>query len=179
MALELRQAPPSALADAPRGIAPAATADTSGIAAPDLLDGSEFEVWRPLLLRLDGAGPAIQDIGDLVDRAAMLWMRPGFDTFISLPRLRFTPFPYQLKAAETALRRMRGRVLLADEVGLGKTIEAGLVLSELRLRGLARRALVLAPPGLVGQWQEELTQKFGLPAVLAGDRRRGAGRDRA
>jgi SNF2 family DNA or RNA helicase len=179
MALEMRQVLPTALPDARRGPAPAATADMGGIAASDLEDGSEFQAWRPLLVRLGGAGPATQDVGDLVDRAAMLWMRPGFDTFISLPRLRFTPFPYQLRAAETALRRMRGRVLLADEVGLGKTIEAGLVLSELRLRGLARRTLVLAPPGLVGQWQEELTQKFGMPAVLAGDPRRGAGKDRA
>ena len=99
MALETRQALPTAHADARRGTAPAATADMSVIAASDLEDGSEFEAWRPLLLRLGGAGPATQEVGDLVDQAATLWMRPGFDTFISLPRLRFTPFPYQLKAA--------------------------------------------------------------------------------
>ena len=51
---------------------------------------------------------------------------------------------------QTVLRRMRGRAILADEVGLGKTIEAGLVLSELRMRGLADRALVITPAGLVG-----------------------------
>jgi len=51
---------------------------------------------------------------------------------------------------------MAGRAILADEVGLGKTIEAGIIMSELRLRGLARRVLVLAPTGLVGQWGEEL-----------------------
>ena len=63
--------------------------------------------------------------------------------------LGFEPFDYQLQTARSALRRMRGRAILADEVGLGKTIEAGLILSELRLRGLAERTLVLTPAGLV------------------------------
>jgi SNF2 family DNA or RNA helicase len=58
-------------------------------------------------------------------------------------------------------------VILADEVGLGKTIEAGLVLSELRMRGLADRALVVTPAGLVGQWGEELERKFALPTTVA------------
>src|SRR5260370_40927136 len=62
---------------------------------------------------------------------------------------------------------MQGRAVLGDGVGLGKTIEAGLVLSELRLRGLATRALVLAPAGLVGQWCEELERKFALPCAVA------------
>jgi SNF2 family DNA or RNA helicase len=83
-----------------------------------------------------------------------VWARPGFETLVSLPRLRFEPFGYQLQAAGTALRAMRGRAILADEVGLGKTIEAGLVASELRLRGLAARALILVPVGLVKQWRQ-------------------------
>ena len=61
---------------------------------------------------------------------------------------------------------MRGRAILADEVGLGKTIEAGLVLSELRMRGLAERTLVLTPAGLVEQWREELERKFSLPTAI-------------
>jgi SNF2 family DNA or RNA helicase len=69
---------------------------------------------------------------------------------------------------------MRGRAILADEVGLGKTIEAGLVASELRLRGLAARTLILVPVGLVEQWQQELDRKFGLPTVLAQDAALGA-----
>src|SRR6266700_853559 len=73
------------------------------------------------------------------------------------------------QAAGTALRAMRGRAILADEVGLGKTIEAGLVTSELRLRGLTARTLILVPVGLVEQWQQELDRKFGLPSVLAQD----------
>ncbi len=65
---------------------------------------------------------------------------------------------------------MRGRALLADEVGLGKTIEAGLILKEYVLRGLVRRALVLAPVSLLTQWREELT-----PQVRASLRGAGAG----
>jgi len=103
----------------------------------------------------------------LVDQALAVWARPGFETFMCLPRLRFEPFPYQLEAAERVLRHMQGRAILADEVGLGKTIEAGIVLSELRLRGLGGRVLVIAPAGLVGQWCEELERKFALPCVIA------------
>lgn len=105
----------------------------------------------------------------LVDAALEVWSRPGFDTLVSLGRVRFDPFEHQIATVSTVLRRMRGRAILADEVGLGKTIEAALVLSELRARGMANRALVVAPTGLVGQWQEELDRKFALPSrVLTG-----------
>jgi SNF2 family DNA or RNA helicase len=93
-------------------------------------------------------------------------LTPGFDELVSLPFLReVTPYEHQLAAVKTALNRMRGRALLADEVGLGKTVEAGIVLSELLHRRLARRVLVLVPPGLVTQWQEELRRKFRLDFV--------------
>jgi SNF2 family DNA or RNA helicase len=67
-----------------------------------------------------------------------------------------------VKTAQTALRRFRGRGLLCDEVGLGKTIEAGLVLKEYLMRGLVSRVLILTPPALVEQWREELATKFRL-----------------
>ena len=54
---------------------------------------------------------------------------------------------------------------LADEVGLGKTIEAGLILKEYLIRGLIRKVLILVPASLVLQWVRELNQKFGIPAV--------------
>ena len=119
---------------------------------------------------LDGlrCGPVLDpEVSLLVEEAVSVWSRPGFESLVSLPRLRFTPFDHQLDTARTVLRQMHGRAILADEVGLGKTIEAGLVLSELRLRGLADRALVLAPPGLVEQWREELDCKFALPSIMA------------
>lgn len=125
--------------------------------------------YEPLLDQIHRATAVDPRVSALVDAAVEVWSRPGFDTFLSLARLRFEPFDYQLQAAQTVLRRMRGRAILADEVGLGKTIEAGLALSELRMRGLADRALVITPAGLVEQWREELEHKFALPtAVLRG-----------
>jgi SNF2 family DNA or RNA helicase len=86
----------------------------------------------------------------------------GFDELLALEAIGFQPFDYQVRAARTALRRLRGRGLLADEVGLGKTIEAGLVLKEYLLRQMVSQVLILTPPGLVEQWQEELAVKFDL-----------------
>ena len=62
--------------------------------------------------------------------------------------------------AQRVLRDMGGRAILADEVGLGKTIEASIIYKELAIRGLARRVLILTPASLVGQWQGELEEKF-------------------
>ena len=71
-----------------------------------------------------------------------------------------TPLPHQLYALQRATRGDRVRYLLADEVGLGKTIEAGLVVRELKLRGLVKRVLVVAPKGLTTQWQAEMRVHF-------------------
>lgn len=87
----------------------------------------------------------------------------GFDDLLALDLIGFTPFDYQIRAARTVLRRFRGRGLLSDEVGLGKTIEAGLVLKEYLVRRMVQRVLILTPPGLVEQWREELATKFNIP----------------
>ncbi len=137
---------------------------------PPPLDPALLALYGPLLERLTAAPAIGEERSALVDEALAVWARPGFETFMCAARLRFEPFPHQLEAAGRVLRHMQGRAILADEVGLGKTIEAGIVLSELRLRGLAGRVLVLAPPGLVGQWREELERKFALPCTLAGAR---------
>ncbi|NRS47325.1 DEAD/DEAH box helicase [Brevibacillus sp. HB2.2] len=76
-----------------------------------------------------------------------------------------SPFPHQLETAKRVLLEMRGRAILADEVGLGKTIEAGLIMKEYMVRGLAKKILVLVPASLVIQWTKELHQKFGIAAV--------------
>ena len=70
------------------------------------------------------------------------------------------PLPHQVHALSRAVHGDRMRYLLADEVGLGKTIEAGLVMRELKLRGLVRRTLVVAPKGLATQWVAEMDQHF-------------------
>ena len=73
--------------------------------------------------------------------------------------------PYQLETALTVIERMSGRAILADEVGLGKTIEACLVLKEYMIRGLISKALILVPSSLVNQWIRELKSKFYIDAV--------------
>ncbi len=76
------------------------------------------------------------------------------------------PWPHQTAVAQQVVRSYPARYLFCDEVGLGKTIEAGLVLRELWLRGLVKRALILAPKSVLRQWQEEFHEKFALEAPL-------------
>lgn len=71
------------------------------------------------------------------------------------------PLPHQMRALSRAISHDRVRYLLADEVGLGKTIEAGLIMRELKLRGMVKRTLVIAPKGLVNQWVSEMRFHFG------------------
>ena len=70
------------------------------------------------------------------------------------------PLPHQIRALSRAISGDRVRYLLADEVGLGKTIEAGLIIRELKLRGLVKRVLVIAPKGLLTQWVAEMSTHF-------------------
>jgi SNF2 family DNA or RNA helicase len=90
----------------------------------------------------------------------------GFDELISLEQLSFTPFDYQMHAAQIMLRRFRGRGMFCDEVGLGKTIEAGLVIKEYLSRNIVQRLMVVTPASLVEQWREELAVKFGLTGFV-------------
>jgi SNF2 family DNA or RNA helicase len=107
---------------------------------------------------------------DLALRAARLANHAGFDQLICLPLVRdMELLEHQIRTAKTVLRRCRGRAMLCDEVGLGKTIEAGLILSELHLRGLARSILVLVPPSLVEQWRGEMRRKFALEFISHDD----------
>lgn len=130
------------------------------------------------LLYGQGVRQARLDEFELSLRAARLATHGGFDQLLSLPLVRdMELLEHQLRTAKTVLRRMRGRAMLCDEVGLGKTVEAGLVLSELALRGLAHSVLVLVPPSLIEQWQGELRRKFSLDFITHDDeafRARGA-----
>ena len=126
----------------------------------------------PLTFRLDSA-PLIASLGrapeiegrdfHLRERLAYLSLVQGFDELMCFPHLvGVEPLWHQIETVRKVLKQFRGRVLLADEVGLGKTIEAAMVLKEYALRGMAARALVLTPASLVGQWREELQTKFNL-----------------
>ncbi|MDB5388986.1 MAG: Superfamily or helicase, family [Planctomycetaceae bacterium] len=99
---------------------------------------------------------------------ASLKLLRDFDQLLCLEGLHGVEhLPHQIETVRKVLRHFRGRVLLADEVGLGKTIEACLLLREYLLRGLARRVLILVPAPLVSQWEEELRLKFGLEFTVA------------
>ncbi len=92
----------------------------------------------------------------------------GTDRLVSLNSLRGVErFPHQIRACLKVMRHLNGRAILADEVGLGKTIEAGIVLKEYLLRGAVRTALVLVPASLCEQWRAELWEKFELDFVVS------------
>jgi SNF2 family DNA or RNA helicase len=102
----------------------------------------------------------------LASEAEQASMIGSFDELQCLPHIRqLKPLTHQIDTAKKVLYEMRGRAILADEVGLGKTIEAGLIIKEYLIRGLVRKVLILVPASLVLQWVRELNQKFGIPAV--------------
>lgn len=84
-------------------------------------------------------------------------------TLTYLPHVQF--LDHQIEAAKTVMEEMNGRAILADEVGLGKTIEAGLILKEYMTRGLVKKVLLLVPATLVHQWIKELQEKFYIQAA--------------
>ena len=92
--------------------------------------------------------------------AADLWARNRHDDLVSLSHARVDLEAYQVSVVHRVVMNYPHRFLLCDEVGLGKTIEAGMIIKELRARGLARRVLILAPAGIQRQWQFELKTKF-------------------
>jgi SNF2 family DNA or RNA helicase len=93
-----------------------------------------------------------------------------FDELLCLDTLtHIERYWYQIETVKKVLKHFRGRVLLSDEVGLGKTIEAGMLIKEYRLRGLVKKALVLTPPALVSQWRGEMREKFGMEFITSDD----------
>jgi hypothetical protein len=109
----------------------------------------------------------LTDLGGyrLREQAALWWVSNQSDDLLCLPHCRIEHLDYQIRTALRVLGPLRGRALLSDEVGLGKTIEAGLVIKELMTRGMIQRFLVLTVPSLVDQWEEELNEKFSLAAI--------------
>lgn len=136
------------------------------------LGGTEDEATG-IFLPLEAVAPAVfpppsaEDIGEhhsarLLRDALRLGFRSTAGPFRSFGNLAVDPRPYQLVPLLMALRLDPVRLLIADDVGIGKTIEAGLVLRELLDRGEMQRFAVLCPPHLVEQWQNELREKFHL-----------------
>ncbi|HEX8729497.1 MAG TPA: DEAD/DEAH box helicase, partial [Ktedonobacterales bacterium] len=142
------------------------------------LGGADDEVTG-IYLPLEGAGvqparfslPDVSRPGDyrssrLLRDAVRLGFRSSAGPFRSFARLGLEPRPYQLVPLLMALKLDPVRMLIADDVGIGKTIEAGLVARELMDRGEAQRLAVLCPPQLAEQWQAELREKFHIDAEL-------------
>src|SRR6266704_1288184 len=93
--------------------------------------------------------------------AARLGLAYEYDPYFSLSIARVDPLPHQLEAVyEYFMKLPRIRFLLADDPGAGKTIMAGLLLKELKIRGLVKRTLIVAPANLTFQWQREMQDKF-------------------
>ncbi|KAA8754651.1 MULTISPECIES: DEAD/DEAH box helicase [Paenibacillus] len=129
----------------------------------------EFDrTWiNQLESRLDKGGPwgdyRLFQLGIQAEETNLI---PNFDEIQCLKHLQgLTPLPHQMDTARRVLFEMSGRAILADEVGLGKTIEAGLILKEYMVRGLVSKVLILVPASLVLQWVRELNSKFGIPAI--------------
>ncbi|MDQ0260457.1 superfamily II DNA or RNA helicase [Sinomonas atrocyanea] len=115
--------------------------------------------------------PSADDLGDyrsarLLRDALRIGFRSSGGPFRSLAGLSVSPRPYQLVPLLLALRQDTVRLLVADDVGIGKTVEAGLIAAELLAQGDAERLTVLCPPSLAEQWRQELLQKFSIDAVL-------------
>jgi len=132
-----------------------------------------FEDVRPGRL----APPSPEIVGrissqDLLLRAYRLNLLHGTAPLLSLQRSRVIPKDYQLVPVVMALELPRVRMLIADDVGLGKTIEAGLIVTELLARQMASRLLVVVPANLREQWREALDYFFHIPARIISSRHR-------
>ena len=113
------------------------------------------------LKSLESAGTGSPDDIAYITAAARVADALTQDILLAPIESSVIPLPHQIRALSRAIADDRVRYLLADEVGLGKTIEAGLIMRELKLRGLVKRTLVIAPKGLVSQWVSEMRFHFG------------------
>jgi SNF2 family DNA or RNA helicase len=112
-----------------------------------------------------GSFSPLREIKLLIDYTH-LTIQGGFDELLCLNAIEGVErYWYQIETVKKVLKYFRGRVLLCDEVGLGKTIEAGMALKEYLMRGMIRNVLILTPPSLISQWKEEMEVKFGIEFV--------------
>jgi superfamily II DNA or RNA helicase len=128
---------------------------------------TELETVTPATFAL----PHSNDIGDyrsarMLRDALRLGFRSSAGPFRSVAKIAVEPRPYQLVPLLMALKLDPVRLLIADDVGIGKTIEAGLIAKELLEQGTASKLAVLCPPHLAEQWQAELSSKFHIDAEL-------------
>ena len=113
--------------------------------------------------------PDTTAIAEVIDRRSLVWSfireaprLPGGGALIGEATAAVVPWPHQVRAFSRLYDQWPPKLLIADEVGLGKTIQAGMVLRQAWLSGRAKRILILAPKGVLKQWQIELREKFNL-----------------
>lgn len=114
--------------------------------------------------------PVVESVPDIDERRRIVWSYVLQAAASDLPGAErvgegtsaVTPWPHQQRAFQRLWQQWPPRLLIADEVGLGKTVQAGLLLRQAWLSGRARRMLVMAPASVLKQWQRELREKFGL-----------------
>lgn len=112
---------------------------------------------------------SLKDIKLLIEYANLNRQRE-FDELLCLKTMKEVDrYWYQVETVKRVLKYFHGRVLLCDEVGLGKTIEAGMLMKEYLLRGMVKNILILTPAPLVSQWQEEMQQKFSIDFITSED----------
>lgn len=131
-----------------------------------------YDIPEPLLPPLPASSIEERDLSwfNLREEFTHLGLLQGFNELLCLTHIQqVDTYGYQVETVRKVLKQFRGRVLLADEVGLGKTIEAGMILKEYVLRGMAERILILTPASLVGQWQEEMAVKFAVSFTTTQD----------
>ena len=135
------------------------SADVAGVFSDEDVEAASFPT------------PTVDDLGDSTSTALLRTaLRVGFTAsagpFRSLAGISVSPRSYQYVPLLMALRQDVVRLLIADDVGIGKTVEAGLIAAELLAQGSVQRTAVLCSPALAEQWQRELSAKFGIDAVL-------------
>ena len=110
------------------------------------IDGDDLSSWQLFQLNYES------------EKASLISDFTTLNCLQYLPHMTF--MPHQLNTVQQVVQQMNGRAILADEVGLGKTIEAGLILKEYLVRNLVKKVLILVPASLINQWVQELYEKF-------------------
>lgn len=124
------------------------------------------EIFSSLIM---GGRSTLQEVRMLIDYTHLA-IQSGFDDLLCLNAITgIEKYWYQTETVKKVLKYFHGRVLLCDEVGLGKTIEAGMLIKEYLMRGMVRNILILTPAPLVSQWKEEMRTKFGIEFLTTDD----------
>jgi SNF2 family DNA or RNA helicase len=118
---------------------------------------------------LNGSISKLREVQMFIDYTYLM-IQSGYDELLCLNAITdVDKYWYQIETVKKVLKRFRGRVLLCDEVGLGKTIEAGMLIKEYLMRGMVKNVLILTPAPLVSQWREEMQAKFGVEFLTTDD----------